>query len=186
MVFLTKGRDKPCKDSIAGLDLIYLFAYEPYSRSQIVTSGSKLITFPNTMVYAFYVYNATFTETQNEDDGGKFYDISLGFDLPKIELNPNMVKFLTNDYRAIIKDRNGNFRIAGLYNGLQTDLNQTTGDSKGSFNGYKLSFSGQEIKSSFFIDNLGDVGFEISEDNFLLAEDGQELLTEANENIIIE
>lgn len=186
MVALTQGISKKCKDSIAGLDIVYLFPYVKYAKSQIVINDNKLVTFPETTIYSFYGVNGSFTETQNEDDGGKFYDISLGFDLPKIEKNTNLTSFLINDYRAIIKDRNGYYRIAGLYNGLQTDLNQNTGDSKESFSGYKLAFQGQEINSSLFIDDLEDAGFIIDPDNYLLAEDGQILSSEDGQLIKIE
>jgi hypothetical protein len=184
--YLNNGIGRACKNAVSGYDIIYLFPWVKYSRSQIIIDGHKLVTFPSTLIYAFSVYNASFTEPQTTEDGGKFYTQNVSYDLPRIELNPSFTKLVNDDYRAIVKDRNGFYRIVGLYNGLISELNQTTGDSKNSFNGYKIQMEGMEILSALFIDDLEDAGFIISEDNFLLLEDGTPILTEGNEEIILE
>lgn len=165
------GRNRACKNSVSGYDTIYLFPWIKYSRSKIIVDGSKLITFPTTTIHAFSVYNATFTEPQTEDNGGKFYTQDITFGLPKIELNPEFLKLLNNDYRAIVKDRNGLHRIVGLYNGLISELNQTTGDTKNSFNGYNIQMTGVEILGSFFIDDLEDAGFKTDPTNYIFQND---------------
>ena len=188
MVSLTTGRSKPCKDSLAGFDIVYLFPFVKYSRSQIVIDGHTLTTFPATTIYKYYIVNPSFTETQNENGGGKFYDQNLSYDLAKFDIidNLELVKLIKKDYRAIVLDRNGNYRILGLWNGLITELTKVTGSGKADFNGYKISMEGQESLSAFFIDDLEDAGFTPSDDNFLLLEDGSFVLLENNERIILE
>ena len=93
---------------------------------------------------------------------------------------------LKKDYRAIILDRNGKYRIVGLFNGLISEMTKTTGGGKSDFNGYQITMEGREIKSALFIDDLDSAGFEISEDNFLLLENGEFVLTEDNQYIIVE
>ena len=183
---LNSGIGKSCKESQGGYDIIYLFSWVKYARSQIVIDGHKLTSFPTTTIYEFNVYNAVFDESQSTDDGGKSFTQNISYDLPRIELNPEFTKLVNDDYRAIVKDRNGFYRIVGLYNGLISQLNQNTGDSKNSFNGYKIQMEGMEILSALFIDDLEDAGFIISPDNFLLLEDGTPILTEGNEEIILE
>jgi hypothetical protein len=185
---LTSGRAKQCKDSIAGFDVVYLFPFVKYSRSQIILDDNKVTTFPATTIFKFEVLSPTLTEDPNEDGGGKFYSQSLSFNLAKFDIidNLELVKLIKKDYRAIVLDRNGNNRIVGLYNGLIAELAKVTGSGKGDFNGYKITMEGQEALSAFFIDDLSDAGFTISEDNFLLLEDGSFLLLEDNERIILE
>jgi len=188
MVSLTTGRSKPCKDSLAGFDVVYLFPFVKYNRSQIVIDGHTLTTFPATTIYKYYIVNPSFTETQTEEGGGKFYNQNLSFDLAREDIvtDNQIIRLLKKDYRAIVLDRNGNYRILGLYNGLISDLSKTTGDARADFNGYKLSMQGQEILSSLFITDLEDAGFVISDDGYLLLEDGFYLLLEDNNRIILE
>ena len=183
---LNSGIGRSCKESISGYDILYLFPWKKYARSQIVVSGHKLTSFPTTTIFKFNVYNAVFDESQSTEDGGKSFTQNISYDLPRIELNPEFTKLVNDDYTVIVKDRNGFFRIAGLYNGMFSQLNQNTGDSRGSFNGYKIQMEGNEILSALFIDDLEDAGFIISPDNFLLLEDGTPILTEGNEEIILE
>jgi hypothetical protein len=185
---LTFGRAKQCKDSTAGFDTVYLFPFVKYSKSQIITDANVVTTFPSTTIYKFEVLSANLTEDQSEEGGGKFYSQNISFDLPKFDIvdNLELVKLIKKDYRAIVLDRNGNYRIVGLYNGLISELSKVTGSGKQDFNGYKLTMEGQEILSALFITDLEDAGFVISEDNFLLLENGEFILLENNERIILE
>jgi hypothetical protein len=185
MISITTGRDRQCKANVSGVNFIYLFAFVNYNRSQIVRDRLTLTDFPETTIYRFEG-NYSFNESQSTEDGGKFYTQNLTADFIGLELNTNLVKLVDQDYRVIIKDNNGLYRLLGAYNGTITDLNSTTGSSQGEFSGYNLTFEGTEREQALFIDDLEDAGFIISEDNFLLLEDGTPILTEGNEEIIIE
>ena len=185
---LTSSRAKQCRDTLGGFDIVYLFPFVKYSRSQVITNGNIITTFPTTTIFKFEVLNASLSEEQSEDGGGKFYNQSLSFDLAKVDLIDNIeLPRLTNkDYSAIVSDRNGLHRILGLRNGLISELTKVTGGGKGDFSGYKLTMEGQEAFTGLFIDDLGDAGFETAEDNFLLLENGEFILLENNERIILE
>jgi len=161
MIDLTQGRGRGCKDSIAGLDIVYFAPFLDYDRSQIIIDGATLTSFPGTFIYEFKVLNANFSENQTEDDGGKFWNQSLSFDLPKIKIDSNLelVKLVNKDHRVLVKDRNGFFRVVGLFNGVTTELTKTTGSSKGEFSGYKLTIEATEELSAVFVGDLNDVGF---------------------------
>lgn len=161
MIDLTQGRSRGCKDSIAGLDIIYFAPFLDYDRTDIEIDGATLTKFPGTFIYEFKVLNATFSENQTEEDGGKSWNQSLSFDLPKINLESNLelIKLVNKDHRVLVKDRNGFFRVVGLFNGITTELTKTTGSSKGEFSGYKVITEATEELSAVFVGDLLDTGF---------------------------
>jgi len=185
---ITSGYNRKCKQSLGGVDEIYLFPYVNYSRSQIVTDDNVLVTFPNTTIYKFYSNgNPNANETQETDGGGKYFNQSLPLDL-QYSGNPfDLEKLLKKDYRVIFRDRNGYYRIFGLYIGLEaTNLNYNTGSSKSDFNGFKIDFSGKEEKQSFFINDLESAGFFIDELDYRILESGEYRITENNEFRILQ
>jgi hypothetical protein len=162
MVFagITQGFAKRCKDNLGGVQKMYLFPFVKYLRSQIITDGEYLVSFPNTIIFEIEAVQISFTEPMQENEGGKFYNQSLGFSLIGNDDFFEIQKLLKKDYRCIIQDRNGNYKILGLYNGLQcTNLTQETGGGKSDLNGFNISFEGQEQRSSLFIEDLEDAGF---------------------------
>ncbi len=184
---ITSGYNRKCKDSLGGVDEIYLFPYVSYSRSQIITNGNILVTFPDTTIYKFYSNgNPNANETQETDAGGKYFNQSLPLEIQGSNDNNNLSKLINKDYRLIFKDRNGLYRIFGLYNGLEANgINYSTGGNKSDFNGCKISFDGKEEKQSFFITNLEDAGFSL-EAFFRITEDGIFRITESNDFRILE
>lgn len=184
---ITSGYNRKCKQSLGGVSEVYLFPYVSYSRSQIITDGNILLTFPNTTIYKFYSNgNPNANETQETDSGGKFFNQNLALELQGSNDNNNLSKLINKDYRLIFRDRNGLYRIFGLYNGLEANgINYGTGNNKSDFNGYKIAFDGKEEKQSFFITNLESAGFFISVD-FRILENGQFRITENNEFRILQ
>jgi hypothetical protein len=185
---ITSGRSKQCSDSVAGFDSVYLFPFVSYDRSQIILNTNIVTTFPDTEIFKFEVLNANLSEEMSEDDGGIFYDQNLSFDLAKTSVHDNLelTKLMDKDYMAIISDRNGIFRLLGTYNGLSAEVTKVTGGGMEDFNGYKVTMEGKESLSSLFVSNLEDAGFQIIDDNFLLLENGEFILTESNEKIRLE
>lgn len=163
MVFTINGYTRKCKDSLGGLKKVYLFPYVKYSRSQIVLNGNILVTYPNTNIYEFEVEtNPSVSQTQSEENGGKYFSISLSLDLTNT-LGYDFEKVLNKDYNIIIEDRNGKLRFLGNRNGLECiSLNYDTGGSKNSFSGLKLSFEGKEENEAWFINDLQNAGFIIN------------------------
>jgi hypothetical protein len=179
------GINRKCRDSIAGVSEIYLFKYYDYSRSQIIIEDNFLVTFPTTKIYKFEVTpDSTANEQQEQNEGGKFFNQSIGLSFRSSELL-EIEKLIDLDYRIIFRDRNGLYRIFGLYNGMQGGaIGYNTGSGKSDFNGLKIDFNGLEEKQSFFIANLQDAGFEL-DNAFLLQENGDYLLQENLFKIIL-
>jgi len=185
---VTSGYLRKCKDSLAGVSEIYLFPFVKYSRSQIVINGNILETFPDTTIYKFYANgNPNPNESQETEAGGKYFNQSISLDLQYKDDAYQLSKLLNKDYRLIFKDRNGLYRIFGLYTGLEAgQLDYATGGSKSDLNGFKIDFSGKEEKGSFFIENLEDTGFFDADFNYRILESGEFRLTEDNEFRILE
>ena len=185
MVFtITSGRDRQCRSSLGGISKLWLFPFVKYSRSQIITNKNILVTFPNTDIDRFdFNGNPTPTENQTENEGGKYYDLGISFDLVNSNDATNIEKLLKKDYRLIFQDRNGLYRIFGLYTGLTCDsLTYNSGGGKSDLNGFTLSFSGQEEKGSFFITNLEDTGFFDYAFNYRITQTGAFRITQPSIN----
>ena len=187
-ISLTSGKSRGCKDGLGGVNKIYLFKYVKYAKSLIVTDDLLLTSFPNTDIYEFYVDNeANFSNRGDENEGGKFYNENIDLEFVGINLYNEFREFLKYDFRMIILDNNGVYRLLGAYNGLKSEqLSQVTGNSKSDFSGYRVSFEGMELQPSLFINDLSALGFNIIENNFLLLENGEYALTEDNKLIYIE
>lgn len=168
---------------LAGVKKLYLFSYVKYPRSSIVVDNNILTGFPTSELYEFYtIGDVSFTENITEDDGGKYYDISLSF---KTKVFDEALKLVNKDIRAVIQDNNGNYRLLGNYNGLTCEsFNKTTGQSKSDFNGLEFTFSGKELRESFFFYNLEVVAGEAGL-SYLLQENGDYLLQQNGYRIVI-
>lgn len=166
---IISGRSKVCKDSQGGISKLWLLPWREYL-NEIVVSGNILVEFPQSVIFEFEKTNSSNpTQSMQEDAGGKFYNQSVSLELFGFEYS-EIEKFHRKDYRILFLDRNGNFRMLGLYNGLEcTTIVKTTGSSKSSFSGYRIDFSGKEESEAVFLDNLDY--FEI-DPNFFLASSG--------------
>jgi len=184
---ITSGYNRKCKDNLGGVDEIYLFPFVNYSRSQINVSENILVTFPTTTIYKFYSNGSpNANESQEQDDGGKYYNQTLALELQGANESENISKLLRKDYRLIFRDRNGLYRIFGLYNGLEAGtLNYDTGSGKSDFNGFKIDFSGKEEYQSFFINDLEEAGFFNADFDYRITEAGEFRITENNEFRIV-
>ena len=178
---------RKCIDSQGGLSKIWLFPYVKYSRSQIITTNNVLNTFPSTTIYPFYsMANPSVTDSLETDAGGKFHDQRITLTLQGSEGVFELTKLTAKDYRIIFLDRNGKYRILGLYNGLEGGtLAYATGSQRGDLNGFKIDFSGKEENEAYFITNLADAGFN-EESFFRITQDGQFRITEDNKFRIIQ
>jgi hypothetical protein len=186
---ITQGFNRRCKDNLGGVRKLYLFPFVKYLRSQIITDGEYLTSFPTTTIFEFETNVISFNEPMQENEGGKFYNQNLEFSLIGTDDFFELQKLVKKDYRIIIQDRNGHYKILGLYNGLEcTNFNYNTGGGKSELNGFNFSFEGQEIRSSLFIEDLEDAGFIIDSlvPKYLLQENGDFILQENGFKILLE
>lgn len=160
MEALTSGYNRKCKDSLGGIYKIWLLKYVKYRRSQIITDGNYLISFPDSFIYRFdSLENPNFSESQETDEGGKFYNQSISLSFNTTDFF-DVEEYESLFFRILIQDNNGLYRILGLYNGMEaSNIQYVTGGSKSDKNGVKIDFNGREEKGSFFINDLDDAGF---------------------------
>lgn len=175
MEILTSGINRECNDSQGGVSKLYLFGWEKYSRSQIEIDNNVLLSFPYNEVYEIgFIGNVDFTEEQQEEDGGGFYSTSLTF---KVKNTSEVFKYTKKNIRAVILDRNGNYRLLGTFNGLFIDrLNKETGLSMSDFNGFEVQLSGKELREAPFFYDLSII--TNPDYDVLLQENGDYLLQE--------
>jgi hypothetical protein len=184
MEVITNGYLRKCKDGTGGLNKIYLFPFVKYSRSQVVIQYEVLSFFPNNNIYEFDILgNPSFNESMSENEGGKFLDQSITVNILNTFEAFEIQKLLQKDYRAIIQDNNGKYRMLGLYNGLEADnLTQSIGSSKTDFNGFKVNFKGQELRTAPFLNDLEF--FTINEAFFLLYQNSERIFLQNLDNTI--
>lgn len=159
---LSISRGRQCK-GLGGNSETYIFPYVQYLDSQIVRTNLTLTTFPATTVYQFFAENVGFSNPSLDQDGGKYYSESVNLTFPKIEVNTELVKLLRKDYRMILKDRNGLYRLLGAYKGGEFDnLTQTTGGSHSELTGYTIDYEATEEIPALYFTSLSGVGFTVS------------------------
>ena len=179
---LNDGISRTRKYLNGGIDKLYLFPYVKYNRAAIYTVDNYLDAFPITLVYEFDVPNMSYKETTANDSGGIYWNQDLTFDVPNTTPSRELNKLVKNDYRAIIKDRLGNYRIIGLYNGLEANVTNETGVDKSSLNGYRISLTGKEQDQAYFLNDMSL--FRQSEVVNYLFEDGCNYIFEDETNYI--
>lgn len=187
---IVNGYNRKCKESIGGVRKVWLCKYVKYSRSQILTDGNILVSFPDTFIYSFHSVEASnASETMEQAEGGKFFNQSIsvafqGADPKEIELLQNI------DFRILYLDNNGVYKVFGLHNGMESGIiTYETGSSKNTLNGFRINFTGKEKEEAVFIDNLAVVGF-IEEDTVvthnLLLQNSDFFMLENNDNLILQ
>lgn len=169
MVDITSGRKRFCKSTIGGVKAAFLAPYRKVARSEIIYDRVSLFQFPETIIYKFDLITGTaFVQNQNEDEGGKYFDISLTLTFNKITVFDNMQfqKLLRKDYFIIIEDFNGNYFLLGFRNGLTAESLKTSTTQ------YTIDFSGQEVEFAPFVNEIMGTDFIIFDgDNYIFQDD---------------
>jgi len=164
MVYLS-SYNKKCKTTLGGIKKIYLFPFVSYKRSQIITQGMELLTFPSTGITEFDVIGS-YSQNSEFEGGDVFFNQSITANLNEVYDVMDVQNLLVVDYRVIVLTNNNQYLISGVRNGLKGTTNNTSGTEKGEFNGFTLDFTGNEETPLLLIKNLGDVGFFIQDGGF--------------------
>tara|TARA_R110000850_G_scaffold226375_1_gene351627 strand:+ start:117 stop:776 length:660 start_codon:yes stop_codon:yes gene_type:complete len=151
---LAIDRSDKYTDNVGGNSELYIFKYVDYMRSQIKVTNNILVTFPTTVVYNLNSSGITFNENVDEEDGGVVFSQSGSYELKKILALDSYKEFVANDWRVIIKDNNGNYRLIGLETGLKIKYTKENGANLSDFNGFKFSFETKEENTAPFLYNL--------------------------------
>ena len=175
-----------CKNLQGGVNMVYLFPFVKYSRSQIELDGQKLVSFPTTTVFDWYSNATNYSENQSFEGGSELWDQNLTLQIPKTDFQSEVYKLAKQDYRAIFIDRIGNIRILGLFNGLEAKISNETGQEKSDFNGYKVTLTGKEDNQAYFLTSLGGAGFDpVIIYNFIY-DNGENIVMDNGSNFILD
>tara|TARA_R110000850_G_scaffold171880_1_gene297203 strand:+ start:782 stop:1330 length:549 start_codon:yes stop_codon:yes gene_type:complete len=178
---LAINRDALCTDNVGGSSDIYIFEYVKYARSLIKVTDNILVTFPYSVVHDLNALQIGFSEKVDEEDGGVTYSQSGNFDLIRVLPTDSYKDFAAKDWRIIIKDNNGNYRLIGLDTGVKLKFSKENGTNLSDFNGFKFTFETKEENTAPFMSNL--TGFFINEYPNLGDENGNEIIDNNNNNI---
>ena len=181
---LTQNTRRGKKNYQGAIDKIYLFPYVKYSRSQIVTTGQYLTTFPATTIYETYSSTDNFNETPETEGGAVGYRQSFSMQVYKTEVTNELHTLNYQLYRAIYIDNIGNIRILGLKNGLEVQVSNETGANKTDLNGYRLTFTGQEDNQAYWIEDLSTWFTILAEDDNFIFMDGCNFVFTNDDNFI--
>ena len=160
---IDKGFKQVCKTQQGGIDKVYLFPYVKYGVSDVTFGGSSRVnnpdaqnitSFPNTTIYEYEAVNISYTENAKITGGGIEWSQDLSFTLPASFEALNAFKLMYKDYCAIILDRNGNYRIIGLWNGGEVSISAGTRGSKNAMNGSTVSLKAREDNQAYFLKNF--------------------------------
>ena len=160
---IQRGYTESCKDFQGGIDKLYLFPYVKYGVSDVLFGGfSKLsnpnaqnITqFPQTTIYEYEAVNISYSENASVTGGGVEWSQDLSFTIPRSFVDLNVYKLMRQDYCAIILDRNGNYRIIGLWNGGEVTISAGTGGEKSAMNGSTVTLKAREDNQAYFLSNF--------------------------------
>ena len=166
---IQKGYKEDCKNFQGGVDKVYLFPYVKYGVSDITFGGGSKVnnpnaqnitSFPSTTIYEYEAVNISYTENATITSGGIEWAQDLSFTLPRSFEALNAFKLMYQDYCAIILDRNGNYRLIGLWNGGEVTINAGTGGEKNAMNGSTISLKAREDNQAYFLNNF-DADFTI-------------------------
>ena len=162
---VANGRLEPCKDGIGGLDAIYFINYG-IEAADITYDGTNTdVIDAVTGVTNIYKYELKGTNSLEQvvnasrENGTSFVEQTLSVQLKKADITTHKsVKLLSYGRpHIIVKDRNGKYYMCGLNWGMElTTGNLSSGTALGDFNGYTLTFVGQEKIFANLIDVASD------------------------------
>lgn len=137
------SRDIQCNNIQGGASKLYVLPYVDYLDSQISIENNILTLFPYSVIYDLNAFNITYSNDVKQDVDN-LCDISISFQLKKLNESDIFIEYIKRDYRIIIKDNNNKIRIFGLFNGLTVGYKEDIGSNKNEFNGYSFTFQGKE------------------------------------------
>jgi len=169
--FIANGRTEQCKDSISGIQALYLVNFGDFDPDPSTLGGD--VTYDTTVgfedqitaiggtINSLYKYelkgNNGFNTTVNtsRDNGTTFFTQTITCELKRQDpVFHKQFKILAYGRPHVIVRTNGNqFFLAGLYRGCDaTSGSIESGVAYGDFNGYKLTFEAMEEKPANFLD----------------------------------
>jgi len=161
---IANGRLEACKDSVSGIDAIYIINYGIQYPDDVTFSAvageEDVITAVAGVsdLYKFELKGAnSFEQTiqSSRDNGTTFFEQVVVAQLKRQDIAAHKtVKLLAYGRpHIVVRDRNLNFFLAGLERGCDVTAGTfSTGAALGDFSGYNLTFTGMENIPAPFLD----------------------------------
>ena len=169
------GRNISCKNSITGVDAVYLMPYRKLLRSEVSFNGVRVTEFPSNIWYKFnLITKSQFTQSKETQNGSDFYNQSLSMTFNKTsEFDDfNFQKISRKDFFIVVKLKSGEFVLMGYQNGCRSTKIDTSEQQQ-----YSVTFEAQEEHLSPYVTNL--IGVSI-----LTYEGANAIYQDGNNNII--
>lgn len=176
------SRSRQCSNSQGGVSKLYIMPFIDYLESEINVVNNILVSFPESIIYDLNAVNINYN-LDGKEDKDIYYDEKVSFQIKKLLETDNFREFIQQDYRIIIKDNNGKFRLLGLRNGLKGEYKEDVGTNRNEFNGYSFNFSGKEEFSAPYLNDL-DLFNVMNIEGLLLQDGNNNLVQDGNNNII--
>lgn len=183
MVSITANRQRKCKATQGGIKAVYLAPYRKLQRSEIVYDGVSLLEFPEMFFYKFELAGGVaFTQQQLQNEGGKYYEVSLSLTFNRITAFDNMQfqKVLRKDYFLVIQDSNDNHFLVGFRNGMTADSLKTSSTQ------YTIEFAGQEEELAPFVDAIMEDNIKPVKGVNYIFQDGRDFIFQDDKNYIFQ
>ena len=119
-----------------------------------ILDAQNITQFPQTTIYEYEAVNISYSENASVTSGGVEWSQDLSFTIPRSFVDLNVYKLMRQDYCAIILDRNGNYRIIGLWNGGEVTISAGTGGEKSAMNGSTVTLKAREDNQAYFLSNF--------------------------------
>ena len=169
---ISRGRLEPCKDSVGGLNAVYIINKGDLGVVDYNATNTDVIdSFAGTpTAYKFDIKGgSTYTEniTSSRENGTTTFEQVLELQLTKLTKEDHKtVKLLAyGSPHILVEDNNRNVFVAGLEHGL--DISGGTivsGAAMGDMSGYTLTFSGMErAPANFLGDTIAATGISVTE-----------------------
>ena len=160
---LSSGRLVPCKDSIGGINKIYLLPYIETLFNKFTFSANE-ITEIGTLTLFKYDLRAntsgfTSTFTTSDENGTSFYEQTLEVQLQKIvkEDLSALDILLKGRCQVFVLDANDNVFVMGTRFGCSVTAGaMTTGTGKADLSGFTLTFTAQETENYIVAKSSGN------------------------------
>lgn len=160
---IANGRLEACKDSVAGLDAIYIINYGDYNPDSDITFDGTFEDLINAVngVSSLYKYELkganSFDQaiTSSRDNGTTYFEQTLSVTLKKQDFQTHKtIKLLAYGRpHIVVRNRNGQFFLAGLNRGMDVTAGTVAnGTALGDLSGYTLTFTGMENVAANFLD----------------------------------
>lgn len=145
---------KGFKDTQGDLKRVYLAKFVDYDETEILLNADTVTTFPSTIIYKFDV-QGSYNQSTEIQGGAVAWNQDVKINLNKVYNVIDSHAFQNQRFRLIAETNNGIYLMFGLFNGLDCSLNNSTGESKDTFNGFGLTFAGLEENAASII-NIND------------------------------